>query len=101
METKDPGAVGRRLLLAFRSGYPHLTMRIVWDPLKKRAWSATVRRRESDRIVAEGVRHDRIKAIEAALEAIPEAHRRAPRGTPTAPRSDPPNAGSAVARPLL
>ena len=77
MQDRDPEKVGRRLLEAFEKGYPHLKMRIVWNPLQKRAWTATVRSRKSEKLVAKGVKHDCLKAIEAAMESIPEEHRRA------------------------
>ena len=77
MHERDPEKVGRRLLESFEKGYPHLKMRVVWNPLQKRAWAATVRLRKSEKLVAKGVKHDRLKAIEAAIESIPEEHRRA------------------------
>jgi hypothetical protein len=76
----EESGVNPKTLEAFERGYPHLTMKVAFESRGKRlgAWTATVRTRESGQMVTTGIRRDAAKAVDAALEGIPEKYRRAP-----------------------
>jgi len=68
------------LVQAFRAGYPHLKLEVVFEarstPLG--VWAATVRTSDGNKVVAKGFRRQQALAVGAALEGIPEHYRRSP-----------------------
>lgn len=73
--------VVERIVRAFETGYPHLSMKLSW---RERArplgvWKATVRVKDGGQMVSTGVRRHQALAVGAALEGIPERLRRLPR----------------------
>ena len=67
--------VSEGLFRAFEAGYPELQLKVTFRERAGRplaVWSAAVRTREGDHLVATGVRRNKALAVGAALEGIPE-----------------------------